>query len=195
MPDWLAYAYQQQDSPGAPLAIPDSCLSIKAWLLMGEPSGELGQHLGSQRLLLDNVYLNLAREALTEAERQIRAFFYQHEVMPDAIDMYKLRDVAEALKMYPVQVATLLVDTILMASGEFETCPSDIRHRAILGISQRILDYERRSSMSAATERMAQEVLEVIKQSGAAQSGAASEIRLHARKLLMGVIARGSSRY
>jgi hypothetical protein len=196
MPDWLAYAYQQQDSPDAPPAMPDSHPSIKAWLLVGEPSDALAQHLGSQRLLLDNVYLNLAREALTEAEKQIRAFFYQHGAMPDAIDMYKLRDVAEALKMYPVQVATLLTDTILIASGEYETCPSDMRHRAILGISQRILDYERRSSLSVATEQMAQEVLEIIEQFGAAQSGGtAAEIRVHARKLLLGVIARSGSRY
>ncbi|MBN1121105.1 MAG: hypothetical protein JXJ17_08505 [Anaerolineae bacterium] len=194
MPDWLAYAYQQQGSPDAPQAMPDSRLTVKAWLLVGEPSDELAQHLGSQRLLLDNVYLNLAREALAEAEKQIRAFFNQRGVLPDAIDMYKLRDVAEALKMYPVQVATLLVDTILIASGEYETCPSDMRHRAILGISQRILDYEHRSSMPDATERMAGEVLEVVEQAGTSQ-GASAEVRLHARKLLLGVIARGGSRY
>jgi hypothetical protein len=195
MPDWLAYAYQQQDVPGTSSSTPDSHLSIKAWLLVGEPSDELARHLGSQRMLLDNVYLNLAREALTEAEKQIRAFFNQRGVLPDAIDMYKLRDVAEALKMYPIQVATLLVDTILLASGEYEICPSDMRHRAILGISQRVLDYERQSSMSAATERMTQEVLEAIEQTGVSQSGSTADVRLHARKLLLGVIASTGLRY
>jgi hypothetical protein len=196
MPDWLAYAYQQQGTPDISSSpMPDSHLSVKAWLLVGEPSDELARHLGSQRMLLDNVYLNLAREALTEAEKQIRAFFNQRGVLPDTIDMYKLRDVAEALKMYPIQVATLLVDTILLASGEYETCPSDMRHRAILGISQRVLDYERQSSMSAATERMTQEVLETIEQAGVSPSGSTADVRLHARKLLLGVIATTGLRY
>jgi hypothetical protein len=196
MPDWLAYAYQQQDemiaSPDyafSPMA--DNRLSIEAWLLMGEPSGELTQHLGSQRMLLDNVYLNLAREALTEAEKQIRVFYNHSGYMPDTIDMYKLRDVAEALKMYPVQVATLIIDTLLMASGEYETCPSETRHRGILGISQRILEYSHQSSMSAATEQMTWELLEVIEEGQVPQAGVAAEVRIHARKLLLGVIAGG----
>ena len=200
MPDWLAYAYEQQDSPGAhpPAQTPPPAsdhLTINNWLIVGVPSADMAQLLGSQRMLLDNVYLNLAREALTEAEKQIRSFYNQRGVMPDAIDMYKLRDVSEALKMYPVQVATLLADTILMASGEYETCGSELRHRGILGISQRILDYERSAdSLSAATGRMTAEVLEAVEQGSIAEPGSGEEVRVHARKLLLGVIAGNDRR-
>lgn len=220
MPDWLRPAYDQpvdkssgprppsqpapdpwaQPAPPPPQPAPQPrrpgalppILDIAAYQLTEEPTPDLKIHLGTQKMLADTYYLSLAHETLQEAEQQVISFVRQSptHALPTSIALYRISGIANPLKKQPVQLATILADTILLATNATETCPKDVRHRAILGIAQRIVDLqETEVSNDRAAERIIKGILQQIELSNVQPRSGMAVVQLHARQLVLEQIA------
>ena len=200
IPDWLSPLYESQEGapqqpsqegavqPGSVLP----ALAITAFQLEGEPSPELTLHLGTQKILMDNLHLSMANKAIEEARRQIADYVEQTSslLMPENVEVYNLRQNADVLKHYPVQLATVIVDTLLLAYSEWDTCPRDIRHRAILGVAQRIIDYQKRErDQKIGSEMLTSALLMQIKAANTSTASMENKIQLLARVFFLEAVA------
>jgi hypothetical protein len=167
-------------------------LDITAYQLEGNPSPDLMVHLGTQKMLADTYYLTLAHEVIQEAEQQVISFVRQSptHALPTSIAMYRVGGIADPIKRQPVQLATILADTILLATNEFESCPKDVRHKAILGIAQRIVDLqETEVEERMAAERIIKGILQQIELSNVQPETGMKAVQLHARQLVLAEVA------
>ena len=181
----------QPTQPRRPGALPP-ILDIAAYQLAEEPTPDLKVRLDPQQMLADSYYLRLAHETVEEAEQQVISFVRQSPVhaLPTSIALYRISGIANPLKSLPVQLATLLADTILLATNATETCPKDVRHRAILGIAQRIVDLqETEFSDERAAERIIRGILQQIDLSNVQPNSGMKIVQLHARRLVLEQIA------
>jgi hypothetical protein len=167
-------------------------LDITAYQLEGNPSPDLMVHLGTQKMLADTYYLTLAHEVIQEAEQQVISFVRQSptHALPTSLDMlYRVQGIAGPLKRQPVQLATVLADTILLATNEFDTCPKDIRRKAILGIAQRIVDLQATEVDEVmASERIIKGILQQIELANVQPETGMKAVQLHARLLVLAEI-------
>lgn len=167
-------------------------LDIAAYQLEGNPSPDLLVHLGTQKMLADTYYLTLAHEVIQEAEQQVISFVRQSptHALPTSLDMlYRVQGIAGPLKRQPVQLATVLADTILLATNEFDACPKDIRRKAILGIAQRIVDLQATEVDEVmASERIIKGILQQIELANVQPESGMKAVQLHARLLVLAEI-------
>lgn len=163
-------------------------LSIKNYLLDGDPGPVLAQYLNPDRMFADNILLRTMYDAIEEMEKQIVLYVRNddNQELPDRVDNYKTPEIAAQIGEYPVQLASVIADTILLTAGEIATCPKKIRNQAVFGIAQRIIDTRKQvTGNQAASIRVTKEILGNINQGAVPPADRVDEIKIHARKLFL----------
>lgn len=166
-------------------------LAIARYQLAGEPSARLQKLLDTRQIMADQLHLRRCYDAIALAERQITAYVRQSKghALPESVDVYSMLGVADPIKRHPIQLATLLVDTLLLTSGTEETCPREARHRAILGLAEQILTQQTRlHDQEEGAEAIIGTLLDDIERVSVTLEDPRDRIRLHARKLFLRAI-------
>ncbi len=168
-------------------------LDIADYVLRGEPSAKLQKYISGDQMFANTHYLNLVHQVMHQAEDQVLSFRRASPIgaLPDTISVYNLAEVAGPLKQRPVQLATVIADTIIMAAGQLLTFDKRVRWQAILGISDAILvlSDQQKCSLDVASERVIRGFLEIIERRSVAPDNEWSAIDLHSRKLVLKQIA------
>lgn len=193
-PAWLKHAANvSAQRAGATEKAPPSTgpLTIAQYQLAGEPSMRLREQLDTRQLMADQMHLRRCQEALTLAERQIADYVRQSKehALPETVDIYDLLEIADPLKRHPIQLATLLIDTLLLASGTENACPREARHRAILGLAERIITrQDELRNRKAGAEEIIGAMLNEVEGMGVTLDSPRDRIRLYARVLFLRAI-------
>jgi hypothetical protein len=191
-PAWLKHAAnvtaQRAGATGkAPLST--GPLAIASYQLTGEPSARLRKQLDTRQIMADQMHLKRCHDAIALAERQIADYMGWSGELPETVDIYDILEMADPIKRHPIQLATLLIDTLLLASGTEQTCPREARHRAILGLADKIMTrQEVLGSQRAGAEEIIGSVLGEIERVSVTLDSTNDRIRLHARKLFLRAI-------
>jgi hypothetical protein len=175
---------QDQPSP----ASPRRPLDIADFQLQGEPSSELNSLLGTKHLLEASKHLENMHKVIAEAEQQVVAYMRQmpDDSMPDHLTIYRMTEVAGPIKRMPLQLATVLADTIILAADQVDTFEKGVRHRAILGITQGLLTQAgREDTLEDASERLITGLLALMERRGVEPKNPWHRVSLHARRLVL----------
>jgi len=168
-------------------------LDIADFQLQGDPSDELTRMLGTTHLLAAGKHLENMHKVIAEAEQQIVTYMRQSPdgSLPDHLSIYRMGDVAGPIKRLPLQLATVLADTIILAADQVDTFDKSVRHRAILGIAQgMIMQAGREDTLEDAADRLITGLLALMDRRGVVPKNAWHRVSLHARRLvLQGVVA------
>ena len=167
-------------------------LDIAEFVLKGEGSPELKKHMDNTDLIADNAYLERVHTAIGIAEEQVMGYMFSagDKKMPKSIDIYDIADLAVALKRRPFQLATLLVDTIILAAGQIETFDKSVRWQAIMGITEALIQQaDREGSPLVAADKLIRGLLNIIERRGVRLDNTMHRVSLHARKLILLKIA------
>ncbi len=191
-PAWLKHAANvtAQRAAAAGQAPPSTGpLAIASYQLTGEPSARLQKQLDTRQIMANQMHLKRCYDAITLAERQITDYMGWSGALPETVDIYDILEMADPIKRHPIQLATLLVDTLLLASGTEQTCPREARHRAILGLADKIITrQENLGDPQAGAEEIIGSVLGEIERVSVTLEDTRDRIRLHARKLFLRAI-------
>jgi hypothetical protein len=191
-PAWLKHAAnvtaQRAGAAGkAPLST--GPLAIASYQLTGEPSAQLQKQLDTRQIMANQMHLKRCYDAITLAERQITNYMGWSGALPETVDIYDILEMADPIKRHPIQLATLLIDTLLLASDTEQTCPREARHRAILGLADKIITrQEELSNQRAGAEEIIGSVLSEIERVSVTLDNPHDRILLHARKLFLRAI-------
>jgi hypothetical protein len=193
-PAWLRHAANvsaqraQATGRAAPSTGP---FAIAAYQLSDEPSERLRRQLDSRRIMADQMHLRRCYDAITLAERQITDYmgWSAGGAMPETVDVYDMLEMADPIKRHPVQLGALLIDTLLLASGTEQSCPREARHRAILGMAEKIITRQDELGVPrAGAEELIRFTLDEIERVSVTLDNASDRVRLHARKLFLRAI-------
>ena len=171
----------QSASPNRPLDIAD-------FQLQGDPSPELSRMLGTTHLLEASKHLDNMHRVLAEAEQQVVTYMRQSpkSVMPDHLTIYSMGDVAGPIKRLPLQLATILADTIILAADQVDSFDKGVRHRAILGIADGLISQAgREDTMEDASEKVITGLLAMMDRRGVEPQNPWHRVSLHARRLVL----------
>jgi len=163
-------------------------LDIADFQLQGDPSPELSHLLGTTHMLAGNEHLEVMHQVIAEAEKQIVAHMRQagDGSMPEHLSIYRMADVAGPIKRLPLQLATVLADTIILAADQVDTFDKGVRHRAILGIAEGLLTQTaREDTAEAASERLITGLLALMEKRGVEPKNPWHQVSLHARRLIL----------
>jgi len=163
-------------------------LSIKNYLLEGNPGPALAEYLNTDRMFSDNILLRTMYDAIEETEKQIVLYVRNddNQELPDRVDSYKTPEIAVQIGEFPVQLASVIADTILLTAGEIATCPKKIRNQAVFGIAQRIVNTRKQVTGNlAASIRVTKDILGDINRGAVPPADRVDEIKIHARKLFL----------
>lgn len=211
MPDWLAEFYERELKRfGTTLRGQQSAfgnvsartvtgamsgdkvkLDVHDFVLQGEPSNILRRQLDPSTYAAHNAYMTSLARIIEEAQKQVAAFMKNNDgLMPATFRSYEVGEMSGSLAYHPVQLATVLIDSILLASNEYETTDKDVRRRAILGMAERIIDRVKvDNSPEEANVHMIQSVLRMIAKSQPKALDRWHQVYLHARILVLEELA------
>lgn len=167
-------------------------LDIAEFQLQGNPSADLNRMLGTTHMLEASKHLTVMHEVIAEAEKQVVSYMQQHggNTMPNHLTIYRLVEIAGPIKRHPVQLATVLADTLILAADQLETFDKSVRHKAILGIAEGLLTQTAREyTREAAASRLISGLLALMDKRGVTPENAWHRVSLHARRLVLRDIA------
>lgn len=167
-------------------------LDIAEFQLQGQPSADLNRMLGTTHMLEAAKHLTVMHEVIAEAEKQVMSYMQQHggETMPDHLTIYRLVEISGPIKRHPVQLATVLADTLILAADQLDTFDKSVRHKAILGIAEGLLTQTTREyTREAAAERLITGLLALMDRRGVTPRNPWHRVSLYARRLVLRDIA------
>lgn len=173
-----------QDQP----TTPHRPLDIADFQLQGNPSPELSRMLGTTHLLEAGKHLENMHKVIAEAEQQVVTYMRQSvdDSLPEHLNIYRMGEVAGPIKRLPLQLATVLADTIILAADQVETFDKAVRHRAILGIADGLITQAgREDTLEDASERVITGLLALMDRRGVTPGNAWHRVSLHARRLVL----------
>ncbi|MCC6904690.1 MAG: hypothetical protein IT326_02535 [Anaerolineae bacterium] len=126
--------------PGHSPDPPRRLLSVTDYFLLGGTPPILRSFMERDHQVRGIYAMDACNKVIADGQKQLLDYFRYAHRWPETLSVYRFAEHADHVRSFPVQLATLLVEAILLTTGE--DCPEDGKLCAINGIA---LDIVQRS--------------------------------------------------